>query len=205
MKRTIHLVGLFLFILLISCNRNNSENSPQDHLPDINAIHNDSLVNAVIEIPAGSIQKWELNKSTNKIEWELVDGKKRIVNYIGYPGNYGFIPGTYLSKSSGGDGDPLDIIVLGPPAARGEIIETRIIGILFLRDRGEQDDKIIALQSDSPFKHIHSIAELNDNFVGVTSILQLWFTNYKGPGKMEFRGFGEADTALQVLYTAMKH
>ena len=45
--------------------------------------------------------------------------KPREVKYLGYPGNYGMIPRTLLPKELGGDGDPLDVIVLGPAVERG--------------------------------------------------------------------------------------
>ena len=48
------------------------------------------------------------------VEWEIVNGKPRKVHYLGYPGNYGFIPQTSLSKDRGGDGDPADILLTDP-------------------------------------------------------------------------------------------
>ena len=56
-------------------------------LTDIIPMLEDGAINAVIEIPTGTMDKWELNKSTGKVEWEMVDNKPRVVNYIGYPGN----------------------------------------------------------------------------------------------------------------------
>lgn len=41
------------------------------------------------------------------MKWEFKKGKPRVVSYLGYPGNYGMIPKTLLSKESAGDGDPL--------------------------------------------------------------------------------------------------
>ena len=54
------------------------------------------------------------NKETKQVEIELVNDNPRIINYLGYPANYGMIPETLLSRNNGGDGDPLDIVVLGP-------------------------------------------------------------------------------------------
>ena len=102
-------------------------------LTDVSPIFEDGDVNAIIEIPAGTVDKWELNKSNGKIEWELVDDKPRIVEYLGYPGNYGMIPRTLLSKENGGDGDPLDIIVLGSSIERASIVKCKIIGVLYIR------------------------------------------------------------------------
>lgn len=180
------------------------ETSPLHLLKDIHPKHEDGDINAVIEIPAGTIDKWELNKSTGKMHWEMENGNPRVVNYIGYPGNYGMIPQTLLSKQNGGDGDPLDVLVLGPPVKRGEILKSKIIGVLYLLDRGEQDDKLIAVSSNSPLYGVNDLADLQVKYAGVTEIVQLWFTNYKGPGKMESKGFGNKQVALEILNQAIE-
>ncbi len=182
---------------------NETDSTKSDHIA-LPGCFEEGDVQALIEIPAGTIEKWELNKSTGKIQHEIVDGKPRIVNYLGYPGNYGLIPGTLLSKEKGGDGDPLDVLVLGPPAQRGQLLECKIIGVLNLLDGGEQDDKLIAVSPDSPLCGLNNIHELRNRYPGVTEIIQLWFTNYKGKGKMEHQGFGDTDEALWLLDAAIQ-
>ncbi len=207
---------LSLTAFIISCDGFNSEtkNNTSDTiagtdiarknlLRDFIAVYEDGEVNAAIEIPSGTMEKWEINKTTGLIEWELVNDIPRVVNYLGYPGNYGFIPRTLLSKEQGGDGDPLDIIVLGPPKERGEVVKCKIIGVLFLTDRGEQDDKLVAVSKDSPLYQVNKMSELNDNYSGIPEILQLWFVNYKGPGIMESKGFGDKDRAMDIIKAAM--
>jgi inorganic pyrophosphatase len=168
----------------------------------------DGSVKAIVEIPTGTSAKWEVSKDDPRaVYWEYRDGAPRIVNYLGYPGNYGSIPGTALPKEFGGDGDPLDIIVLGQAAPRGEIVDVRVIGVLKMLDGGEQDDKLIGvLTADSPFANIESMAQLDAEFPGVSQIVDLWFANYKGPdGGMEGLGFDEADVARTVLEAAVSH
>jgi len=208
------LLSISLSLALLSCNSNKKSNSSEINnqekkndfnlLYDVNPIQVSGEVNAVIEIPAGTIEKWEYNKSTGKLQREIIDNKKRTVNYLGYPGNYGMIPRTLLSKEKGGDGDPLDIIVLGPPAKRGQILKCKIIGVLYLLDGGEQDDKLIAVSNNSPFHSINSIDNLNNDFKGITQIIELWFTNYKGYGKIESKGFGNKKVALDILSKAIE-
>jgi inorganic pyrophosphatase len=107
------------FILLYACdNSGRVENTviiAPNYLHDIAPFTSDSLVNVVIEIPAGTNQKWELNKATGQIEWEQVspDSFRVIIDYLPYPANYGFVPQTLLPETSGGDGDPVDVFVLG--------------------------------------------------------------------------------------------
>ena len=167
-------------------------------------VHEDGDVNAIIEIPAGFVEKWEMNKSTGLLERDKIDGKPRTIDYLGYPANYGMIPGTLLKKSMGGDGDPLDILVLGPPVKKGSVIKCKIIGVLYLTDTGEQDDKLIGVHSNSLFYGVDNISELEIEYEGISEILTLWFTNYKGPDRIESSGFGDRDKAIEILRSAIE-
>jgi len=173
-------------------------------LTDIIPLHEDGDVNAIIEIPSGTLEKWELNKSSGQVEREFVNDIPRTINYLGYPGNYGMIPRTLLSKEQGGDGDPLDIIVLGPPVERSSIIKCKIIGVLYLKDRGEQDDKLVAVSANSPLYEVNDLEELKEGYIGILDIIELWFANYKGPGKMESKGYGDKKSANGILEAAIK-
>ncbi|MBT6347504.1 MAG: inorganic diphosphatase [Nitrospina sp.] len=176
--------------------------SKQNLWKDIPSFNEMGQLNVVIEIPAGRTEKWETRKSDGALAWNIKKGKPRVVKYIGYPGNYGMIPQTILPKELGGDGDALDVIVLGPPLLRGSIEQARLIGVLRLLDDGEQDDKLIAVSKNSPFYKIDSIKELDQKYPGVSNILELWFENYKGEGEMESRGFFDVETAESILQKA---
>lgn len=160
-------------------------------------------INVVVEIPAGTLEKWEVDKKEGNMKLEFVDEKPRIVQYLAYPGNYGMIPQTLLPKELGGDGDPLDVIVLGDASPLGSVIQCKVIGVLVMFDRGEQDDKLIAVKKDSPFYNLNSIEELDKKFIGVSDIISIWFANYKGPGKIEVVGFEEKQIADEILQTSI--
>ncbi len=179
--------------------------SKKNFLKDWPSKDSSGNVNAVVEIPAGRTDKWEVGKEHGNLKWDFKKGKPRVLKYIGYPGNYGMVPGTILPKESGGDGDPLDIILLGPPLDRGEVTSAKLIGVLKLDDRGEQDDKLIAVQFNSPLIKADSISELDERFPGIKEILELWFTNYKGKGKMKSRGYGNLQEAEKILTEATRH
>ena len=112
------------------------------------------------------------------------------------------IPRTLLPKEFGGDGDSLDIILLGPPLNRGDVVSAKLIGVLKLLDNGEHDDKLIAVQLNSPLKKSNSLKELNEQFPGIKEILEKWFTNYKGNGKMKSNGFRNLEEAEKILKEA---
>jgi len=160
------------------------------------------LVNMVVEIPAGTQAKWEVSKEEGSVDWELRDGDYRMVQYLPYVGNYGMLPRTLLPKSLGGDGDQLDILLLGAALPRGTVVAVRPVGVLRLLDRGEQDDKIIAVPIAGPMHEVADIEVLEASYAGVTEIIEQWFVGYKGPGKMESRGYAGREAALQMVEQA---
>jgi inorganic pyrophosphatase len=98
-------------------------------------------VNAVIEIPQGGEPvKYELDKPSGAL---FVDSFLHTAMF--YPGNYGFIPHNLAD-----DGDPMDIIVVGPtPVVPGAIIRARPVGALIMRDEAGGDEKILAVPVDA--------------------------------------------------------
>jgi inorganic pyrophosphatase len=171
---------------------------------DYQATDSAGYIYVVIEIPTGTNEKWEVDKDTGYLKWEFKNGKPRIVKYLGYPGNYGMIPRTLLPKERRGDGDPLDVIILGPAVPRGSILKARLIGIMKMVDNSERDYKLIAIMADSPLGNIRSIVEMDDKLNGISQILEIWFSNYKGPGKTQSKGFAGIDEAQMILRTAME-
>src|SRR5690606_38118237 len=107
---------------------------------------------AIVEISAGDHLKFEYNKESKKFEVELIDGVPRSINYLPYPVNYGFIPSTLSDKYSGGDGDPLDVMILSKRLPTGTVVSVFPIATLKLIDRGEIDDKILAIPSDEAYR-----------------------------------------------------
>ena len=72
-------------------------------------------------------------------------------------------------------------------------------------DDGERDDKIIAVQSEGPLSDVRDLASLNTSYPGVSSIVETWFSSYKGPGRMESRGWADAAVAQQVVQEASRY
>ena len=196
-------VGLLIF--QFSGIDSSSENSTAPHfIDDIPLKNQANLVNVVVEIPTGTNAKWEVSKQTGKMIWDTKSGKKRIIQYLSYPGNYGMIPQTLLPKEQGGDGDPLDVLVLGPAVSRGTVLPAKLIGVLKLLDNGEQDDKLIAVTPGGPLSRASNVDDLEANYKGVKDIIEIWFENYKGPGEMKKLGFEGAKEAQKILDDAAK-
>ncbi len=110
------------------------------------------LVRAVIEVPKGSKNKYELDKETGLIKVDRV-----LFSSVHYPANYGFIPQTFCL-----DNDPLDILVMGQePSVPLSLMEAKPIGVMRMVDQGEPDDKIIAVHNNDPeYNSYNSIHQL---------------------------------------------
>ena len=96
------------------------------------------IVEARIEIPMGSQNKYEIDHKTGKIKLNRV-----LYSAAFYPAEYGFIEDT-LSE----DGDPLDILVLtSSPTFPGCYIDSRIVGGIDMIDSGLVDTKLLAVNT----------------------------------------------------------
>lgn len=169
------------------------------------AINADGSVNVLIEIPAGSADKWQQNKAAPlQLEWERQDGILRQIRFLPYLANYGIISGTKLAKEQGGDGDPLDVLVLGSALPPGTVQPVRLIGVLRMLDNGEQDDKLLAVPLQGVFSALHDIAQLQQQFPGVIEQLQHWFRHYKGAaGKTILQQTDDAAAAMSLLHASL--
>lgn len=168
--------------------------SPIDEIPFKDS---DNLHNFYVEIPSGTKEKWEVNKKTGLLEQDQKNGKNRIIKFLPYPGNYGFIPQT-LS----GDGDPIDLIDLDEFHPRGEFKKIQVIGAMYFEDKKDVDYKFIGVSPTGTFKNIESIDDLLYERPTVLEILKLWFLSYKKPGKMVFFRFLNKDDAVSVLQSS---
>ena len=166
----------------------------------------DGHANVVIEIPKGTTGKWEVSLEDGTIIWEFKKGKPRTVTYKGgYIVNYGSIPQTTMPKSMGGDGEPLDVIVLGAPIPRGEVVKAKLVGVLNLMEEGEFDGKLIAVKKGSPEYDVPTLAELNTKHGNVIDEVTEWFENYKGPDSgLKIESIGDADEAMEILIASIE-
>ena len=193
---------LFLVKVIFFCSCSSMGNI-ESYIHDIEPISISGNINAVIEIPSGTHDKFEVSKDTGQIVQDIENGQPRKIKYIGYPGNYGMIPRTLLSIELGGDGDPLDVIVLGEQLQKGNVVEVKLIGILKMLDDGEVDDKLIAVMANnSIFSGVNSFNELKNSYQGITEILEIWFTNYKGTEKVIVNGFEDEKKSLEIFKIA---
>lgn len=203
------LFALILFIAITSCrdllvSQDATDVLTQDFLRGFPALTDDSLVNVVVEIPAGTNEKWEVDKTDGSLQWERITADSmRIIPYLPYPANYGMVPRTLLPAEQGGDGDPLDVFLLGPTVERGAVVVARVVGVIQMRDHGEQDDKLIAVSTAHWFGHVESLNQLQTEFPGVVEALTNWLANYKGEGVVQIVAIADEEYARSVLLHAV--
>jgi inorganic pyrophosphatase len=159
------------------------------------------LVYGVIEIPAGTNKKMEIDKKTGEIRQDIRDGKPRLVEFLPYPVNYGFVPSTRMTPDRGGDGDPLDVLVLAEHLPVGTVIEVQPIGLLQLKDLGELDNKVLAIPADPSLRIIDATdwASFQRDYSIIRHIIEQFFLYYDGLGVMTLMGWGDETAAMAEI------
>jgi inorganic pyrophosphatase len=153
-------------------------------------------VEAVIEIPRGSRNKYEMDHDSEKVWLD-----RRLFTAMGYPTDYGFIADTL-----GEDGDPLDVLVLlDEPTFPGCHIMVRPVGVFWMADEKGPDAKVLAVPSGDP--RFTSIRDLEDLPSHLAEEIAHFFEVYKAlePGKStEVRGWEGAEAARAEILEATK-
>jgi inorganic pyrophosphatase len=153
---------------------------------DTPPLNPDGTVNGYVEIPRGESMKWEF-----RIELNRRDVDRTIPPELGgYPINYGFLPQTISY-----DGDPADVLVLGPPAAGGELVKGTIVALMEMIDAGDLDSKVVISPLDADGRATHALEP------GDRERLERFFNTYKNhDGKVtRITGWGNAERALAFL------
>lgn len=155
------------------------------------------VINAVIEIPAGSNNKIEWRRDLKVMALDRVEPK-----VFAKPTNYGFIPQT-LDE----DGDELDVLAITTdPLPTNVFIKARVLGVLKFVDGGEVDDKIIVVPEDDreTGNNIKTIADIPEQ---LKKQIVFHFNHYKDlkkPGTTEVKGIEDYDEAIAVIKEAQQ-
>jgi inorganic pyrophosphatase len=191
---------LFFFVLIFSL-VNSAYSRPLVNYGSVDTYSQTGYVQMIVEIPAGTNKKLEYDKNTNTFPVNLIGELERKVKFLPYPGNYGFIPSTLMDIDRGGDGDPMDILLLSSQLKTGTVIEIIPIAIIVLEDGGQRDDKVIAVPKDKNLRIIDvtNFHQFETTFGPAKNIIEQWFINYKGTNTIRFKRWGDNKTALNEI------
>ena len=151
--------------------------TPMKSLEELPAVVGPGVLRAVIEIPAGTVEKRQYDRATNTFPIDQRNGVPRRIAFLPYPANYGFIPGTKMKKEEGGDGDAVDVFVICGAVPSGTVMEVEPIGIIEQLDAGERDDKVIAIPMDATLRTME-VRDLQELPTAARDILVTWLLNY---------------------------
>ena len=151
-----------------------------------------NIINTIVEINSGSINKYEIITESGQLKLDRVG-----YSSLAYPFAYGAIPQTWDY-----DGDPLDVEIVNviEPLVPGCLVEARIIGVMKFEDGGEVDDKIIAvLADDRRSDHIQSVDDLGEQFKKESTYFWEHIKYLKKPGTGITKGFFNKEEAVKVI------
>ena len=151
-------------------------------------------IKAVVEIPKGSGNKYELDKESGGVILSRV-----LHTAFKYPVNYGFIP-----RSLASDKDACDVLIVGEELYPLTLVELRIIGMLKIKDGKVRDDKLIGVPLKDPnFNEVRSYGKLPRNFL---KEVEHFFTHYKDleGKKVKVVGWVSARKALKELKNSLE-
>jgi inorganic pyrophosphatase len=153
------------------------------------------LLNVLIEIPAGSKNKYEFDKDLQAFALDRV-----LYSSVQYPYDYGFVPNTLAD-----DGDPLDgIVLMDQPTFPGCVIAARPIGMLEMVDGGDRDEKILCVPDKDPrFANVKSLADVAPHRLDE---IAEFFRTYKNLEKKvtEILGWKDVDHVMPLVEKCVK-
>jgi inorganic pyrophosphatase len=160
----------------------------------------DLVFDVLIEIPAGSRNKYEVDHKTGKIRLD-----RMLFTSTRYPWDYGFVENTL-----GQDSDPLDaLVMLDDPTFPGCVVSARAIGMFRMTDEAGGDDKLLCVPAGDVRKsHIQNIDDVPE-FDRLE--IKHFFEVYKDlePGKSVegavWVGKAEAEAEILASFKIFKH
>ena len=155
-----------------------------------------SSYDAIIEIPRGSRNKYEVDHETGRVFLDRV-----LFTGFVYPVDYGFFEHTLAD-----DGDPLDaLVLLQYPLFPGVGVKVRPVGVLHMADEAGGDDKVLAVPYKDPrWSHIQDLDDVPES---TRAEIKHFFEHYKDlePGKwVKVDSWGDAAAAEAVIARALE-
>ncbi|MDQ3606890.1 MAG: inorganic diphosphatase [Gemmatimonadota bacterium] len=148
----------------------------------------------LVEIPRGSRNKYELDKSSGLFRLDRV-----LYSAVHYPGDYGFFPRSYAL-----DDDPLDALVMVTvPTFPGCAIVARPIALFRMTDLGEMDEKVLCVPvSDPLYDEFETISDVPGHFLREVEHFFRVYKDLEG-GRVQTLGWEDHNAARAVNVDAL--
>jgi len=193
------MVCLLLCVFLSGgCKReSNTGTGSERYMPPLTTSGVDSTrLYAVVEIPAGSVlqQAIDSNRQIRPISDIPVD-------FLPFPGNYGFIAGCATRDTLTGKTFPLPVCIMMPALREGSRIAIIPVAVLLLRHHDRPYPVIVAIPEDIGLRSIHvrNFVDFMTEYDAARYILQTWFLNYLGRETFEFVGWRDEHYASSII------
>ena len=157
----------------------------------------------VVETPAGSSHTVKYNRKTKAFENDKEAGQDRVIRFLPYPGNYGFIPSTEV----GTNGRGLSTLLLSDRAEAGTVIEIIPVAALLLeKPNGDLYPVIISVPARPSARTVDAtdLATLSRKYPAVKSILQQWFMHHNHSYPLKYIGWKDEQFAEKEIQRWMK-
>jgi inorganic pyrophosphatase len=156
-------------------------------------------LHVIIDTPKGSRNKFKYDEDTGlfKLGGVLPAGAV-------FPYDFGYVPSTL-----GGDGDPLDVLLLmDEPAFVGCLVTARLLGVIEAEQIEDEEttrnDRLIAIASQSrTHKQVRSLGNLNEVLLDE---IEHFFVSYNKIKNKEFKPLGRfgPQRALKLVEEGLK-
>ncbi|MCJ8165163.1 inorganic diphosphatase [Pontibacter sp. E15-1] len=184
---------LLLAVLLCSCNTDYAS------LPTYTS---NKQLQAVIETPAGSNHKMMYDAEQKAFVNDKDAGQDRVIGFLPYPANLGFIPSTEINK----EGKGLEILVLSERLETGTVAEVIPIGLIQLETDGELQHIVVAVPARPSERPINATnyTSLSVDYPAVKDILQRWFAHSNPAANTNYVGWRDEKFAEKEIQRWMR-
>lgn len=182
-----------LALLLVSCKTDYAQ------LPTYTG---NKQLQAVIETPAGSNHKLVYDQEKKEFVNDKMAGQDRVIGFLPYPANLGFIPSTEINHKGKG----LEILVLSERLEAGTVAEVIPIGLMQLETEGELQHIVVAVPARPSERQIEATnyTGLSVDYPAVKAILEEWFANHNPAASTNFVGWRDEKFAEKEIQRWMR-
>ncbi|QHJ09205.1 inorganic diphosphatase [Hymenobacter busanensis] len=179
----------------------------QPHYEDLPTFSDDRhLLQVVVETPAGSNHELRYSLRTREFSPVLRAGTARVVQFLPYPTNVGFIPSTQMPATGQRPAAPQTALVLTESVEPGTVLEVLPVAMLLLDNAGEMESVVVTVPArpSQQVLPVSSWQELKAQYPAVPELLRLWYQNHAGRGQVRVVGWRDENAALQHVRTIQR-